>query len=70
MQTRARNEISFNIDGGHMYEFDRTLYNWAVTYPAETGAAYRMQLRGALVFQVRQTCLKGLMRPTDCSADF
>jgi hypothetical protein len=39
MQTRARNEISFNVDGGHMYEFDRTLYNWAVTYPAETGAA-------------------------------
>lgn len=53
-----------------MYEFDRTLYNWAVTYPAETGAAYWMQLRGALVIQVRQTCLKGLMRPTDCSADF
>jgi hypothetical protein len=38
LQTRARGEISFNIDGGHMYQFDRTLYNWAVTYPAETGA--------------------------------
>ena len=37
LQTRARGEISFNIDGGHMYQFDRTLYNWAVTYPAETG---------------------------------
>ena len=36
-QTRARGEISFNIDGGHVYQFDRTLYNWAVTYPAETG---------------------------------
>ncbi len=29
--------MSFNIDGHHMHEFDRTLYNWAVTYPAETG---------------------------------
>lgn len=37
LQTRARGEMSFNIDGHHMYEFDRTLYNWAVTYPAETG---------------------------------
>lgn len=37
LQTRARAEVSFNIDGQHMYEFDRTLYNWAVTYPAETG---------------------------------
>ncbi|KAI3438606.1 hypothetical protein D9Q98_001029 [Chlorella vulgaris] len=43
-ETRARNEISFNIDGGHMYEFDRTLYNWAVTYPAETVPIFDGQL--------------------------
>ena len=37
-QTRDRGDVSFNIDGHHLYDFDRTLYNWAVTYPAETGA--------------------------------
>ena len=36
-QTRARGEVSFNIDGSHMYSFDRNLYNWAICYPAETG---------------------------------
>lgn len=38
-QVRARGEVSFNIDGHHMYTFDRTLYNWAVSYPIETGEA-------------------------------
>ncbi|PSC67965.1 DNA replication licensing factor MCM4 [Micractinium conductrix] len=43
-ETRARAEVSFNIDGQHMYEFDRTLYNWAVTYPAETVPIFDGQL--------------------------
>ncbi|KAL4445821.1 hypothetical protein ABPG77_009020 [Micractinium sp. CCAP 211/92] len=43
-ETRARGEMSFNIDGHHMYEFDRTLYNWAVTYPAETVPIFDGQL--------------------------
>jgi hypothetical protein len=37
MQMRSRGEVSFNIDGHHMHDFDRTLYGWAITYPAETG---------------------------------
>lgn len=37
IQTRERGEVSFNIDGHHMHDFDRTLYMWAITYPAETG---------------------------------
>jgi hypothetical protein len=31
--------VSFNIDGAHMYATDRHLYNWAITYPAETGGS-------------------------------
>ncbi len=38
-QTYARGEVSFNIDGAHMYATDRHLYNWAITYPAETGGS-------------------------------
>lgn len=41
LQVRARGEVSFNIDGHHMYTFDRTLYNWAVSYPIETGERRR-----------------------------
>lgn len=43
-ETRARGEVSFNIDGNHMYEFDRTLYTWAITYPAETVPIFDGQL--------------------------
>lgn len=43
-ETRDRGEVSFNIDGAHMYEFDKTLYNWAVTYPAETVPIFDGQL--------------------------
>lgn len=43
-ETRARGEISFNIDGRHLHGFDRTLYNWAITYPAETVPIFDGQL--------------------------
>jgi DNA replication licensing factor MCM4 len=43
-ETRARGEEYFNIDGQHIYDFDRTLYNWAVTYPAETVPIFDGQL--------------------------
>ena len=36
LQMHARGEMSFNIDGLHLYASDHALYNWAVTYPAET----------------------------------
>jgi hypothetical protein len=40
-QTFARGEVSFNIDGAHLYAADPALYNWAITYPAETGGWWR-----------------------------
>lgn len=43
-EVRARGEVSFNIDGHHMYTFDRTLYNWAVSYPIETVPIFDGQL--------------------------
>eukprot|EP00887_Chlorella_sp_A99_P000983 scaffold5.g983.t1 len=43
-ETRERGEVSFNIDGRHMHAFDRVLYNWAVTYPAETVPIFDGQL--------------------------
>ncbi|KAL6782888.1 MCM4 [Auxenochlorella protothecoides x Auxenochlorella symbiontica] len=43
-ETRERGEVSFNIDGHHMHDFDRTLYMWAITYPAETVPIFDGQL--------------------------
>lgn len=44
LQTHARGEVSFNIDGAHIYAFDRAMYGWAVTYPAETVPIFDGQL--------------------------
>jgi DNA replicative helicase MCM subunit Mcm2 (Cdc46/Mcm family) len=43
-EMRSRGEVSFNIDGHHMHDFDRTLYGWAITYPAETVPIFDGQL--------------------------
>lgn len=43
-ETRARGEVSFNIDGGHIYAFDPTLYQWTISFPVETVPIYDYQL--------------------------
>jgi len=43
-ETRARGEVSFNIDGGHIHAFDPTLYSWTVSFPVETVPIYDYQL--------------------------
>ena len=43
-ETRARGEVSFNVDGGHLAAFDPTLYQWTVSFPVETVPIYDYQL--------------------------
>jgi DNA replication licensing factor MCM4 len=43
-ETRARGEVSVNIDGAHLAAFDRTLYSWVISYPAETIPIFDGQL--------------------------
>lgn len=56
-ETRARGEVSFNIDGTHLASFDPTLYQWTISFPVETVPIYDYQL--ALI-----TCeLEGITDP-------
>ena len=43
-ETRARGELSFNVDAGHLNSFDSTLYQWTVAFPVETVPIYDYQL--------------------------
>lgn len=43
-ETRARGEVSFNVDGAHLASFDPTLYQWTVSFPVETVPIYDYQL--------------------------
>lgn len=43
-EARARGEVSFNVDGGHLHAFDPTLYQWTVSFPVETVPIYDYQL--------------------------
>ena len=43
-ETRARGEVSFNVDASHLHSFDPTLYQWTVSFPVETVPIYDYQL--------------------------
>lgn len=43
-ESRSRGEVSFNVDGAHIYSFDPTLYQWTISFPVETVPIYDYQL--------------------------
>ena len=57
LESRRRGEVSYNIDGHHIFSFDPTLYQWTLAFPVETVPIFDYQL--ALI-----TCeVEGVMDP-------